>query len=493
MRAMPVLWLTLVAATAAAEPNVDAEVRADLSRRVERILAGPALNEARVGAVIVRLDDGVDLFDGSGDTMLVPASNVKIVTTAAALHYLGPDRRIRTEIYADPDDKGIVHGNLVIKGHGDPWLVPERLWYLASRVKYQGVRAVRGNIVVDASYFDGPSEANGWEQDKSTFSYMAKTGALSVGFNSLLVHVLPGTDAGKDARVFLEPASNYAKVEGTVVTVARGRSYVDVSIEPSRDRSVVKVSGRISVNDSGRGYWRRVDNPTLFSGEVFRALLKQVGVNVKGRVVEGLVPANADRLVTMGSPRLAELTQKINKHSNNFMAAQIARVTGAEVYEPPGTWEKGRQAIEAFLDDEIGIERGSYILGNASGLHDVNRFTPRQMVQILEYMFHRPSLRPEFFASLAVAGGAGTLSDRMRESEAERMLRAKTGTLSTASALSGYVTCKSGETIGFSILVNNYQVSIQDVWRAQDDLGKLLASVDFTVAPGTSLSAGAAR
>jgi D-alanyl-D-alanine carboxypeptidase/D-alanyl-D-alanine-endopeptidase (penicillin-binding protein 4) len=174
------------------------------------------------------------------------------------------------------------------------------------------------------------------------------------------------------------------------------------------------------------------------------------------------------------------------------MAAQIARVLGAEVYGAPGTWEKGRQAVEAFLADEVGIERNSYILGNASGLHDVNRFTPRQMVRILEYMARRPSLKPEFVASLAVAGGAGTLSERMGESSAG-LLRAKTGTLRSTSALSGYVTCRSGETLAFSIIVNDYQVSIQEVWRAQDDLGALLAEVDFSAPPvATALTAEAA-
>jgi D-alanyl-D-alanine carboxypeptidase/D-alanyl-D-alanine-endopeptidase (penicillin-binding protein 4) len=416
---------------------------------------------------------------------------VKIVTTAAALHYLGPDRRIRTEVYAEPDARGIVRGDLFIKGHGDPWLVPERLWHLASRVKYQGVRSVRGNIVVDASHFDGPDKANGWEQDRTTHSYMAKAGALSVGFNSLLIHVLPGVEAGASARVFVEPGSAYASVEGSIATVSRGRTWVEVEIEPRGNRSVVKVSGRIALDDAGRGYWRRVDNPTRFSGEVFRALLKQVGVGVRGRVVEGIVPNDAERLVALASPRLAEMAQKVNKHSNNFMAAQIARVLGAEVYGPPGTWEKGRQAIEAFLADEVGIERNSYILGNASGLHDVNRFTPRQMVRILEHMARRPSLKPEFVASLAVAGGAGTLSERMGESSAG-LLRAKTGTLSSASALSGYVTCRSGEALAFSIIVNDYQVSIQEVWRVQDDLGALLAEVDFSGRPAAAaLTAGA--
>ncbi|MEE8409418.1 MAG: D-alanyl-D-alanine carboxypeptidase/D-alanyl-D-alanine-endopeptidase [Myxococcota bacterium] len=465
--------------TAVAAPSIDVRVRTDLRRDIDALLAGPALKGAEIGLHVVRLPDGVELYSHEADQLLIPASNIKILTTAAALHYLSPDYRFRTKVFAEVDGKGIVAGNLYVKGHGDPWLVPERLWFLASRIYFLGVRAVRGNIIIDDSYFDGSPDANGYEQDSSTSSYMAKSSAFSVGFNSLLVHILPASEPGQPAKILIDPISRYAKVKGTVTTVARRRSIIDVNIEPHNDRSIVKVSGRISIKSNGRGYWRRVDNPPVFSGEVLKAMLRQVGIGVKGRVKVGVVPEDAERLVSLSSPRLADLVGRVNKHSNNFMAAQIARTLGAEVYGAPGTWAKGRRAIEAFLADEVGIERGTYMLGNASGLHDVNRLSPRQVYQILAYVYAQPHIRPEFVASLAVAGGAGTLSDRMADTDAVSLLRAKTGTLSTASALSGYVTCASGEVVIFSIIVNGYTVSIHDVWKAQDELGAMLAGLDF--------------
>lgn len=483
----------LVAAwTAVAAPAATGEhVRAALAEELTDILAGPAFKDATVGLAVRRLDDDATLFEHNAGKTLIPASNVKILTTSAALHYLSPDYRFRTEVYGQPDERGVVTGDLVIKGYGDPWLVPERVWYVATRLYFQGIRAVRGNIVVDDSYFTGPRYANGVEQDDSTSAYMAQAGALSVAFNSLLVHVLPAPEAGREATVMIDPASRYAKVEGTIETISRGRSSVNVEIEPLRDRSVVKVSGRISTHSSGRGYWRRVDNPAIYAGEVFKAMMRQVGINVRGRVVAGVAPKEAERLVTLSSPRLVELIDRVNKHSNNFMAAQIARTIGAEVYGAPGSWDKGRRAIESFLAESVGIARGTYELGNASGLHDVNRLSPRQVVKVLRYMYRQPDLRPEFLASMAVAGGSGTLSDRMAESEAAALLRAKTGTLSTASALSGYVTCRSGQTLAFSMLVNDYTVSIQDVWEAQDEIGAVLARLDFDSGAGRVSARGA--
>jgi D-alanyl-D-alanine carboxypeptidase/D-alanyl-D-alanine-endopeptidase (penicillin-binding protein 4) len=219
-------------------------------------------------------------------------------------------------------------------------------------------------------------------------------------------------------------------------------------------------------------------------------VLKQVGITIKGRVQEGLMPEDAEIIAGVASPSLSEIVHRINKHSSNFMASQVAYILGAEVYGAPGTWEKGRQAIETFLEEQVGIARGSYVLGNASGLHDVNRLSPRQLVRVLDYMRRQPELAPEFLSSLAVAGSSGTLADRMRESDAERLLRAKTGTMSSALALSGYVTCQSGELIGFSLLINDYTTPIQELWAAQDALGALLAGTDFAKAhvPSASIS-----
>ncbi|MBI3178533.1 MAG: D-alanyl-D-alanine carboxypeptidase/D-alanyl-D-alanine-endopeptidase [Deltaproteobacteria bacterium] len=480
----------LLVASLSAAGAVD-NVRADIARQFDEILAGPAFKDAKVGVHVMRLDDGAEIYNKNPDTAPIPASTVKVVTASAALYHLSPDYRFRTEVYARPEPDGTVRGDLYLKGHGDPWLLPERLWFLATRLYYQGVRTIYGNLVVDDTFFDGPRLANGWEQDESSNAYMAPAGALSVGFNAVMVHVMPAA-AGQDARVLVDPDSAYAKVVGSVRTVSRGRTNIWIETEPAGDRSIVKVSGRVSASEGPRGYWRRVDNPPVFAGEVFRTVLKQSGVTLKGRVVAAVVPADAPRILTLTSPRLADLLEQVNKHSNNFMAEQVARTMGAEVYGPPGNWNNAHKAISAFLEEQVGLERGSYKIANASGLHDVNRFSPRQIVRVLDYMYRQPQLRPEFVASLAVAGGTGTLAERMRDTDATRLVRAKTGTLSNASALSGYVTTKSGETLAFSILVNDYKPPVSDVWRAQDRMGAALAGTSSSPAPGAPTTAHAA-
>lgn len=465
--------------SAGPDPSAGGDEIARLQVGLDEIMHSPSLENAKVGLLVRRLSDGKTLYARNPDLPLVPASNIKLVSTAAALHYLKPNYRFKTEVYGEPDTKGVIRGDLTFKGYGDPWLVPERVWQLANRMYYNGVRRVRGNIVVDDSFFAGDRHAIGIEQDSSSFSYMAPTGAMSVSFNAVGIHIKPGLNVGDPATVLLEPRSAYAEVEGEIETIRRGRTWIDASVEPHRDRSVIRIAGKISATDTGRRYWRRIDNPPIYAGEVIKATLEQVGIRVDGKVVTGLAPNDRDPFMHLGSPPLAEIVDRVNKHSNNFMAEQIARALGAEVFGAPGTWEKAAMAIDTFLVEEVGLEPGSYELNNASGLHDVNRFSAEHLVKILAYMQEQPDVSTEFIASLAVAGGAGTLAYRLRDTDAELMVRAKTGTLSISAALSGFITAQSGDVLVFSMLVNDYQTAIADVWEAQDKVGTLLAKTSF--------------
>ena len=468
----------LGAAHAAAPPNAVTQSRLTIAAALDLIVQDAKLRKAALGAYVQRLDDGLELYAHDANAQLVPASNIKIVTTAAALQIMSPDYQYPTDLLGQVNNNGQVAGDLTIKGYGDPYLLPERVWYLANRLYFMGIRDITGDIVVDDTYFDGPRMAVGSEEDRTASAYMAPAGALSVGFNALLVHVLPNSQVNGDARIMLDPASNYAAVEGKVRTVAQGRSSVNVDVVAKGERSVVRVSGRIRGDDPGRGYWRRIDNPPVFAGEVLRATLNQVGIKVRGKVRAGIASLNAPKLLTATSPRLAELLGPLNKYSNNFMAAQLAYTAGAKRYGSPGSWDKGRRAIEEFLTDSVKLPAGGYTLRNASGLHEVNRMSPRQMVQVLAYMHGKPQYFPEYITSLAVAAGSGTLQDRMENTPAAHLLRAKTGTLAGASALSGYVTTQSGETLAFSFIVNGFQ-TLDAVLDAENRFGATLAALSF--------------
>ena len=316
----------------------------ELPERIEQLLSDPKISDALVSVHVVRVEDK-RTFAKAENELRVPASTIKLFTTAAALDVLGPDYRFKTEIYGTAPKQGVVTGDIHLKGYGDPWLVPERFWYFANRLKYAGVSRIDGDIVVDESYFDGPAIAAGQEQDTSSSAYMAPAGALSVGFNAVLVHALPATP-GQPAKIAVEPESDYTIVEGTITTSERTRTRIDVEIIERDGKSIVQVEGYILQSDKPRGYWRRIHHPGLHSGEVFRTMLETAGIQVKGQVKLGALPATPtpaattpsssqemmlEPMISMTSPRLADLIEKINKYSNNFMSSQLARTLGAEV------------------------------------------------------------------------------------------------------------------------------------------------------------------
>ena len=454
---------------------------AALGRALQAVLARPALAHGRLGVVVRRLDDGTTLFARNARTQLVPASNVKLVTTAAALDSLTPDFRFQTELYGALQADGRVAGDLCITGYGDPDLIPERVAYLVGRLRLRGVRHIDGNLVVDDSFFDpGSAMALGWAEDRSSRAYMAPAGALSVGFNALMVNVLPNATPGGPAQVLLDPPQAYAEVTGGATTVATGRTTLAVDVAPRGRRSVVRVAGELRQDDGARSYWRRIDQPAYFAGEVLRTALAEAGIVLQGQVVRGQFASDAPLLLTFGSPRLAELLVPLNKYSNNFMAMQLALVLGAYHYGAPASWPKAKRALDDFLLRRVGVPHG-YALNNASGLHGVNTLSAEQLVAVLAYAHARPAFRTEFVNSLATAAGSGTLQDRMLDGAAATRVRAKTGTLAQASALSGYVDSVGGTPLAFSLLLNGYR-HIEDVWAAQDAFAEVLASAELAPA-----------
>ena len=459
---------------------------------LQQLLDSEGLRGSATALHVVRLRDNKIIFSQRADELLVPASTIKLFTTATALATLGPDFRFKTELYASAPKKGVINGDLTLKGYGDPWLVPEKLWYLANRLRYKGVKEIKGNLLVDESYFEGDLVAAGSAQDTSSSAYMAPSGALSVGFNAVLVHILPSDTPGGPAEIKVEPASDYSVVSGGVTTVTNQRSSIRVDVDAGDNQSIIKVSGRISQADGPRAYWRRIHHSGFHTAAAFKAILQEMGIQVHGKVLAAPSPIPSssvgndttesetpvvEPLVTMTSPRLADIIEKVNKYSNNFMAAQVARVMGAETSESAGSWDKGEKAILTFLRDEVKISGPSPSIKNASGLHDVNRVTARQVCELLSYMTTRPSLRTEFSNSLAVSGGTGTLETRMNEGGAKLLVRAKTGTLSVASALSGYTTTRDGDELCFAMLTNHFQHGIEAVWNVQNAVGELLSSV----------------
>ncbi len=458
---------------------------------LQDIVDKTVLGRGRVGILVTGLDDGKTLFAHDADELLNPASNVKLFTSAAALVRLGSDYRFDTEFLT----RGALGrkgdgATLYVRGKGDPSITPERLWSYVGELYHLGLRSISGDIVIDDSFFDGDRVGPGFDQEHSDRAYAAPTGAVSLDWNAVAINVFPGDSPGTKARVELDPPSEYFVVENRAVTVSkRGRRRVFVSAVPSGDKERVVISGRVPFDREGLVLWKKVDNPAAFFGYTLKALLASRGIAVKGRVKMGVVPPDAKRFDIVESEPLDLIIRRMNKTSSNFIAEQLLKVMGAQAKGAPGDWPKGVAAIEEFLDTEVGIPRGSYVMKNGSGLNDTNRFSAAQVVRLLTYMQHRFPLAPEYLSSLGIAGHDGTVKYRMDGTEAAGRLRAKTGTLENVTALSGYVQAAGGERFVFSIIANDFPARPSQVTSAIDAMGAAIAAYGSKTGPAAAYAA----
>ena len=473
------LAVATAVATAARATEADREA---VRKAITAELAHAPLAGARVGIAISSLEDGTLVYTHDADALLNPASNVKLFTSAAALARLGPEYRFTTEFSLDKAIRGgVAPGNLYVKGRGDPTLTLERLYSIASGLVHRGLHRVSGDLVLDASFFDADKAGPGWEQETSDKSYAAFVAPLSVAKNAVTIYVTPGDRPGQRARVELDPDCPAVVLDNRVVTApATGRKRIVPHTEALADgRTRVIVSGRLPLKrQSGEPltlvFTRRISEPARFAGEVMKSVFARRGLTVRGKIRLGAAPAGTP-FYTAESASLAEVVREMNKVSSNFDAEMILKTLGAEQGGAPGTWPKGVEIVEQFLA-EVGVPRGSYVMKNGSGLNDTNRFSARQVTSLLGDMSKRFTFAADYLGSLGIAGRDGTVRLRMEGTEAVGRIRAKTGTLESVSALSGYAQAVGGEKFVFSILVNDINGGHAPVVAAIDRLGAAIAA-----------------
>jgi D-alanyl-D-alanine carboxypeptidase/D-alanyl-D-alanine-endopeptidase (penicillin-binding protein 4) len=437
---------------------------------------------AKLAVFVAEADTGKTLFAYEPKRPMNIASNVKLMTTAAALAQLGPEYRFKTVVTTD-EPRGSdaeLGGDLILRGYGDPSLRVEDLGSLAAALAARGLRRV-GGVTVDDSFFDEARWGPGFEQKGEDGYWRAPNGATSIESNTYTLTVQPGAAEGAPARIILDPPSSYLQVKNGVRTTARGRSALTVEAVSqagaghSDDVMVVQVSGRIRTDDPGRSFRRRVEHPARYAGATFIDALRRYGIRVARRSVRLATAAATTRtLATHLSEPLSVLIREVNKRSNNFMAEQLVKSVGAEVGGAPGSWAKGLDAIARYLDG-IGVLRTQYVMKNGSGLYDSSRFTPEQVAVLLRAAYRDFRYSADFLSSLAVAGTDGTIGHRLGGSQAERYVRAKTGTLAAVSCLSGYAGFPAKPPLVFSILMNDVtEESVLQARQLQDDLVQAL-------------------
>ena len=450
---------------------------------LDRLLADPALNGATVSLVVRDARSGNTLYQHNPRTRLVPASNLKLLTTAAAMDVLGPQYRFSTQLLSNGAQQGErLNGNLYLRGLGDPTTQFADYQALAAQLASQGVRQVQGDLVFDDSWFDAQRLGVDWAQDDESTYYGAQISALTVSPNSdfdagtLMVTATAPMSPGQPVSVAISPATDYVQLSNRAVS-GPGNSY---GITRQHGTNLLQLTGALAPGKHSR-QWVSVWEPTQLVANLFEQALAQQGIQVLGRrVIGGSSPATARLLAEHQSAPLQELITPLLKLSNNNMSEALLKAMGRQTANN-GTAAAGAVAVAGFLKRQ-GLDTNALNQVDGSGLSRRNLVSSQTLTDLLLAASKQPWFNA-WYNALPIAGNAdrmtgGSLGYRLRGTSAENNLHAKTGSMGGVSSLSGYITDAHGRKLAFSMLTNNYVVAGAQVKALENRVAVALSRSD---------------
>jgi D-alanyl-D-alanine carboxypeptidase/D-alanyl-D-alanine-endopeptidase (penicillin-binding protein 4) len=437
------------------------------------------------GVKVKSLDTGRIVYALNARKLMMPASNMKIVTLAAAAESLGWDYRFKTTLETTADvENGVLKGDLIVRGGGDPTINARDKRAVAvfdewaAALKAAGINRIDGGIVGDASAFERRGLGQGWSWDYLEAGYAAPSGALEFNENIATLSIRPGQKPGDEAGLALPPGTGVGLIHRVVTGEAGSRTAITIERQP--DGAWLDVAGSIAVDAQPASRDVAVANPELYFAHSLLLALVERGIAVRG-VPRGqpdsrhqLAPLPRRVLVESPSPPLRAIATTMMKVSQNLYAETMLKAIGSSG-GVTATANAGRTAAQKIFE-AWGIQPGSYVQADGSGLSRYDFVTPEMIVTLLERMHKDPRHHDAFLATLPIAGKDGTISTRMRGTRAEANAVAKTGSISNVRALSGYVKTRDGETLAFSILANNFTIPAATVTWISDLAVETLAN-----------------
>ena len=479
----------LLVLAGASHPTV-ALAQGQRAESIDRLLEEAPFDRAHWGILVVD-ENGHELYSRNADQLFIPASNTKLVVSAAASTLLPPDFTAATSVYATgPISNGVLDGDLVIYGRGDPTFSArcygvdtlavgacDSLWSkidaLAANIVAQGVHHVTGAIVGDGSYFDAQLVHPAWESYDLNWWYAAPVGALGFNDNSLDVTYEPGTTVNAPVRVSLDPDLGFVLFENRTRTLPAGKRR---TIDFFREPGTVKIwaEGGVPADAGERTEYFAVPDPNHYFAVALRSALARQGVSIAGptRSTTDSTLYRAYRttqpIAEVQSRSLPDLIFPILNSSQNWFAETLIKTLGKQV-GGEGSWGAGLKAERRFLTDSVGVDSTAFYLSDASGLSSGNLLTPRAFVQLLSYMHRHPN-NGGFLRGLARSGQRGSLERRFVGTPLEGRVVAKTGSIFHVNTLAGYIEQPGGTWLTFAVMTNNHVARYSDMLAKIDSI-----------------------
>lgn len=475
------ILLSLFTSVFFASTSFSKENSENISSQIATMFSSNGLSKESSSIKVVSLKSGQTLYENNADKPLAPASNMKLITSAASLALLKPEHKFKTSIYADSNvSGGKINGNVYLKSYGDPDLTSERLWKMVKRFKNTGVKEITGNIIADDSFFDQKQTGEGWKvAEYGDAVYSARISALSINRNTVEIWLRSGDKNGAKGVITLEPENDFFQIENHSTT---GGGYSDLIISRTvlpDGRNKVIVRGSVPLNGHYEGNKINLDNPALYTGYVFKKLLEKEGIDVIGTVKKGITPTGRIEMTSSNSRTLSAILYDFNKHSVNFIGEILLKYLGATFRGAPGTSQKGADVIKKeFFEKTLKANTKGLSIYDGSGLSPLNRITANHFIKVLSYMYKDFGYQSDYLASLPLSGADGTLRKRTRKTNGERKFKAKTGFIDGVSCLSGYTVSKDGEPVAFSIMMNNF-TNMYSALVSQDSICTFLANTNI--------------
>ena len=464
--------LLLLTVTLNAQSSIE-----NVQNKLEALLADSFFDTTLIAVDIYDLSTEQVLYQKNNKFLLHPASNMKVLTSAAALLYLGNEYQFETQLFYTGKISGsTLKGNLYFRGSGDPDFNTDNLSAFVDAIKSLGVTRVEGNLYADISFKDSLFWGMGWMWDDDPSTDAPYLSALNINGNTITVSIIPDA-AGDSIKIKLIPETEYFTIKNSSKLVDRVKNpfYVIRNYYDRKDEII--ISGDIKKTQQSVARTFNVNAPHNYFLHLFKEQLKKNNISFTGRIDTLTTPANAKHIHTF-SRTYGQVINELNKNSNNLNAEMTLYALGEKYFGRPSTASKGIKMIDSLII-AAGLNPNNYRLVDGSGVSHYNLVTTELLLGVLKYFYYeQPELYRLLSDSFPFAGFDGTLRNRMRGSAAENNVKAKTGTLSGISCLSGYVTSKNGNTVAFSIMIQNHFGKTSRATGYQNRICEILAEYE---------------